>query len=382
MIIRNSLHISLTEFRNESRVIKLVDSLISHGIFNKVYIAALYAEDLASNEIISPNIELKRFSLISRGLNKSLFLQVFKFVEFVVRIFFFYKKYNIGVVNVHSIGLLPLGFLFKLFRGSKLIYDTHELETETNGLRGIRKWVSKSIERLLIRHVDHVFVVSDSIADWYANEYKIERPSVVKNAPRFRLQTKKNLFRESLSILSDQRILLYQGGLMKGRGVQLILDAFKERKDSDVVVVFMGYGELASEVEKAAKHYPNIYYCPAVPPSLLLNYTASADFGIHLIQNTCLNHYFCMPNKFFEYAMAGLPVIVSNMKEMSFSVQAADFGIVLTEYSVDAINAAVDSLAMRDLSNLSNNAYRFAHAHAWEKQEKVMLEGYRRLLKE
>lgn len=167
---------------------------------------------------------------------------------------------------------------------------------------------------------------------------------------------------------------------MKGRGVQLILDSFKERKDSHVVAVFMGYGDLRTEVEQAAKNYQNIFYFPAVSPNVVLDYTASADIGIHLIQNTCLNHYLCMPNKFFEYAMAGLPVIVSDMKEMAESVQAADFGVVLTEYSIEAINAAVDRLAERDLTELSNNAYQFAQAQAWEQQERVMLKGYQRML--
>ncbi|MBF4323133.1 glycosyltransferase, partial [Vibrio anguillarum] len=212
--------------------------------------------------------------------------------------------------------------LKKLFK-VKLVYDAHELETEKNGLNGFRQRISKYIESLFIRSCDLIIVVGENIADWYANAYKIERPLVVKNSPRFRLQAKKNLFRERLGILPNQKILLYQGGLMKGRGVQLILDAFKERKDSHVVAVFMGYGDLTTEVEQAAKNHQNIFYFPAVSPNVVLDYTASADIGISLIENTCLSYYFCMPNKLFEYAMAGIPVIVSDMKEMAEAVQAA-----------------------------------------------------------
>nr|MBF4332644.1 glycosyl transferase family 1 [Vibrio anguillarum] len=76
----------------------------------------------------------------------------------------------------------------------------------------------------------------------------------------------------------------------------------------------------------------------------------------------------------------GIPVIVSDMKEMAEAVQAADFGVVLTEYSVEALNEAVDRLAERDLTELSNNAYQFAQGQAWEQQERVMLEGYQRML--
>ncbi|MBF4270047.1 glycosyl transferase family 1, partial [Vibrio anguillarum] len=50
------------------------------------------------------------------------------------------------------------------------------------------------------------------------------------------------------------------------------------------------------------------------------------------------------------------------------------------EYSVEALNEAVDRLAERDLTELSNNAYQFAQGQAWEQQERVMLEGYQRML--
>lgn len=162
-----------------------------------------------------------------------------------------------------------------------------------------------------------ILVVSESIADWYKEEYKIDRPSVVLNAPNRRKLKSNNYFCQQLDIREDQIILLYQGGLALGRGVHLILDAFKARGDDKLVVVFMGYGLLEADIIAAAKQHKNIYFFPAVSPRIVLEYTSSADLGISLIENTCLSYYYCMPNKIFEYAMAGLPVLVSNMKDMS-----------------------------------------------------------------
>jgi len=335
---------------------------------------------LSLDEAITLKARVRRIRLVTRKLPKSTSFQAIKFVEFMFKCLLMVRNEQAHVVNVHTLALLPLGWLLKKLFRVKLVYDTHELETETNGLHGSRQRISKHIESVFIHACDLVIVVGDNIADWYTNTYKIERPLVVKNSPRSRIQSKKDLFRRHLSILPEQIILLYQGGLSRGRGINLILDAFKVRQNDKVVAVFMGYGELTTEVEQAAKDHHNIFYFPAVSPSNVLDYTASADVGIHLIQNTCLNHYFCMPNKFFEYAMAGLPVIVSDMKEMAEAVQFADFGVVVIGYSVEAINAAVDRLAELDLSQLSNNAYQFAHVHAWEQQEKVMLEGYQRML--
>ena len=375
-----NIHITLTEFRNESRVLKEISSLEASETFDSFTVIALGADDLPIDDSITSTAKVRRVRLLTRKLPKSAPFQLLKFIEFMFKCLLILRKEKAHVVNIHTLALLPLGWLLKKLFKVKLVYDAHELETEKNGLHGFRQRISKYIESIFIRSCDLIIVVGENIADWYANAYKIERPLVVKNSPRFRMQTKKDLFRQHLSILPEQKILLYQGGLMKGRGVQLILDAFKERIDRNAVAVFMGYGDLTAEVEQAAKNHRNIFYFPAVPPNVVLDYTASADIGIHLIQNTCLNHYFCMPNKFFEYAMSGLPVIVSDMKEMAEAAQAADFGVVLTEYSVEAINTAVDHLVERNLSKLSDNAYQFAHAHAWEQQEKVMLEGYQRML--
>ncbi|MVB15756.1 glycosyltransferase [Vibrio cholerae] len=375
-----NIHITLTEFRNESRVLKEISSLEASETFDSFTVIALGADDLPIEDSIKSKAKVCRIRLLTRKLPKSAFFQLFKFIEFMFKCLLMVRKEKAQVVNIHTLALLPLGWLLKKLFKVKLVYDAHELETEKNGLNGVRQRISKYIESLFIRSCDLIIVVGENIADWYANAYKIERPLVVKNSPRFRLQAKKNLIRERLGILPNQKILLYQGGLMKGRGVQLILDAFKERKDSHVVAVFMGYGDLTTEIEQAAKKHQNIFYFPAVSPNVVLDYTASADIGISLIENTCLSYYFCMPNKLFEYAMVGIPVIVSDMKEMAEAVQTADFGVVLTEYSVESINEAVDRLAERDLTELSNNAYQFAQGQAWEQQERVMLEGYQRML--
>lgn len=375
-----NIHITLTEFRNESRVLKEIGSLESAGIFDAFSVIALGADDLSSDDSITSITKLRRINLMTRKLPKSSPFQLLKFVEFMFKCFLHVRQEKADVINIHALALLPLGWLLKKVLKVKLVYDAHELETEKNGLHGLRQRISKWIEKLFIGSCDLVIVVGDHIADWYANAYDIERPSVVKNAPKRRDQAKKNLFRESLGILPEQKILLYQGGVVKGRGVKLVLDAFKARSLNDVVVVFMGYGDLVSEVEQASKAYGNIFYFPAVPPNVVLDYTASADIGISLIENTCLSYYFCMPNKLFEYAMAGLPVVVSDMKEMAGVVQEYEVGAVLNDYSVESINASVDDLINRDLSRLSENAYIFAQANAWEEQEKVMLDGYHRML--
>lgn len=376
----NNLHISLTEFRNESRVLKQTGSILNHNIASKIYIASLHADDLDEEKVYNEKLILNRFKLSSRKLSKNLFVQVIKYLEFLYRVTVFYKNKDIKMVNIHSIALLPLGVLLKYLYGTKLVYDTHELETEVNGSRGIRKKLAKSMERVLIKKADMVLAVSENIADWYVNEYNIKRPEVILNAPKLFEQKKTNYFRKNLGIKDDSVIVLYQGGLSKGRGVDLLLNAFKAREDDKVVIVFMGYGELEEEIRKASSEKNNIFFHPVVSPEIVLEYTSAADFGIHMIQNSCLNHYYCMPNKLFEYAMTGLPVIISNMKEMREMVERYDMGIVVKDESIDAINSAIDKILESDIEKMKKNARRCAEENSWEKQEIKMINEYKRVL--
>ncbi len=373
----NNAHINMNEFTNASRVLKQVKSLTKNSVFEKITIVALGSEELAEHELISERVELCRLRLLTRNLPKRLFYQGIKYVEFFIRSVFLLCKAKPVVINAHSLSVLPIAVFCKFFFKARIVYDAHELETETNGSKGIRKKLSKWLERKLIKYVDMTIVVSESIADWYVNEYGITRPPVILNAPNKRELKTNNHFREQLGIREDQIILLYQGGLMAGRGVHLILEAFKVRADDKVVAVFMGYGELEGDIKEAsASHNNNIFFFPAVSPNLVLEYTASADFGISLIENTCLSYCYCLPNKLFEYAMAGLPVLVSNMKDMSELVSNNNMGAVISDFSAAGINRAIDDFLTQDLTAMKANAYHVACENAWEVQEQKMLVAY------
>lgn len=376
----NNLHISLTEFRNESRVIKETNSLVKSGLVKKVYIASLHSGDLKEKEQLSERVTLKRFALRTRSWPKNALAQSCKYFEFCYRVYKEYREKDIKIVNIHALGLLPLGVLLKYLFKAKLIYDTHELETEVNGINGLRKSLRKFIEKRLIKYVDLTFVVSENIADWYQKEYNIERPPVIFNAPMIYEPQSNDIFREKLSISTEQIIFLYQGGLSAGRGILLLLESFKARTDNKAVIVFMGYGQLEEEIKNAEKQYENIFFYPAVSPHIVLAHTESADIGFSIIENTCLSYYFCMPNKLFEYAMAGLPVIVSNMKEMSEFVKNNQMGVIAEELTVTGINEAVDYMLTLDILTLKKNSREKALLHSWAVQEVKMLNAYEELM--
>ncbi len=384
----NNLHISLTNLKNESRVLKETNSLSVHNIFNMIYIVGLHEDGVELEESIDKKRLITRIKLKSRILPKNLFSQSLKYLEFTFQVLYKYRKKNIKVVNIHSLGLLPVGILFKFFYKTKLIYDAHEYETEIQGLMGVRKKLSKIIEKTFIKYCDKTIVVSESIANEYKRLYpNLSKPSVVLNTPIYKKIEKKDLFREKLGIATNKTIFLYQGNLSRGRGIETLIETFKDLNANNQqlttnnipCIVFMGYGPLEETIKQESKQHENIYFYPAVNPDILLDYTSSADFGISTIEDSCLSYRYCLPNKMFEYLMAEIPVIVSNLDEMKRLVKENGIGVVAKENTPTGLKKAIEEIVMLNKTKLQKNIQKVKHIYNWEEQEKVLLQIYKEL---
>lgn len=375
-----NLHISMTPFRNESRVLKETESIVAAGIADEVCILALHEEGLQETEQIDSARQVIRLRLRTRSLPKNVPSQAIKYLELAWRAVKIARAKRPAIHNVHSVALMPIGVVLKWLCGSKLVYDAHELETETNGLKGFRKRAAKWVERATIGFADLVIVVGPGIESWYRQHYKDLPIVTVLNAPRYARVERSSLLRENLGIPDGLRIALYQGALAPGRGVRELLDAAPRLEDAGYAVVFMGYGPMQAEVEEAARRHANVYFHAAVPPSDVLEHTASADVGIASTRDGSLNHRLCLPNKFFEYIVAGIPAIATALPEMERIMTDEGIGVCLSDWSADAVVEALKAIDAMRGAELSTRLHRAAEKYCWEKQETVMIDAYRRLL--
>lgn len=372
----NNLHITTTSFTNESRILKETATLMQTEMVPHIYITALHEAGVSEYEKIDNVRTLWRVPLKTRKWPRSLIFQLIKYLEFCIKNIRYAKEKKINLVNIHHLSMLPIGVLLKYICGAKLVYDTHELETETYGLSGVRHFISKCVERIFIKYADLVIVVGDAINEWYRNKYRIDNIVTVLNCPQFKKPHRTKRLTQELGIPENKKILLYQGGLIKGRGIEQLLKVFAEYDDQRHVLVLMGYGELEPLIKEFSDVNDNIYFKEAVPPSVVLQYTASADLGISYIDNPSLNDYYCLPNKLFEYIMAGLPVIVNNVPEQRRVINEKQIGIVLDELTAHSLGQALDDLDDMDAEILSKNIKRTAELFSWENQEMVMITAY------
>ena len=275
---------------------------------------------------------------------------------------------------------LQVGCLLQVIRGRcvKLVYDSHELAINDRPGEGrLRIFAKYLIERLCIRNVSEVICVSDSIADEYSRMYRIPRPTLVMNCPPLQILAHGDVVRTTLGLRKDQRIFLYQGRLTTGRGIELLMDSFEARKGDRNVIVFMGHGPSEQSIRDRSAACPSIQLLPAVPPQELLSWTASADYGVCFIEDSCLSYRYCLPNKLFEYMMAGIPVLASNTIDVRRLVEKEGVGIVARTNTIAGFEEALDKLLLEDPSTWRNNARKASITYCWEKQEARMLAAYK-----
>ena len=268
---------------------------------------------------------------------------------------------------------------------ARLVYDARELYPYVASTVR-RPWVRavwRFVEGRHIHHADAVFTVSDSIAERLAQTYGLPRPTVLHNVPPYRAVTSSGYLRAQTGVAPGTIVLLHQGQIQRGRGGVLLVEAMREVEGA--VLVFLGGGPLKPMLQQHVAEAglgDRIRFLNPVPPDALLPITASADVGITLLEDTCLNHRFALPNKLFEYLMAGLPVLASDLPEIRGVVETFDVGRVVDPAArtalVKTLQHMVDDKEAR--ARWAGHTPRVFETFSWEKASQRFTQTYQKLL--
>ncbi|TDA95497.1 glycosyltransferase [Halomonas marinisediminis] len=287
-----------------------------------------------------------------------------------------------AAIHAHDVNVLPTAWLAAKLARVPLIYDAHEISTDREGYKAFRGMVGW-LEKRIMPKVAGTITTTDARAKFFARAYGIPRPLVLQNRPRLLKVEGSNRIREELGLSEPWPIVLYQGGLQPGRGLPKLVEVAKQVPEA--YFVFIGGGRQTAELHQLAADLgltDRVHFISTVPLAELPSYTASADIGVQPIENTCLNHFTTDSNKLFEYVIAGLPVVASQLPEISKVVRHHDLGLLVppgdTEALADAIRTLVQDAGMR--KHYQANAEKAAQSLNWETQEASLLELYHRVL--
>ena len=375
------LHLTHTDINKDPRIIKSIKAIDKlswievYGI--GIQDSSHYSRRFETKDSIDINsITLKLFSKKLTFL-PNILRHLFTLLEFFLRSFFIINKFKPSVLHCHDTLALPIAILFKVFHSKlKVIYDAHELGSNRNGIDNFSSKIVYFFEKITWRFIDHFISVSPSIIKWYEEEYGRKKNTLILNSPE--IETKKtensNGFRKKFLINDDEKLFIYVGEINKGRGITNLLEIFKDLKSR---ILFLGYGPLVNKVKDFENNYSNIHYHEAVEPDSLISLIQEADVGLCLVERVSLSDYFCLPNKLFEYAFAGLPVIASDFPDIKFLVEKYDLGFCCDSGSIKDVKKNIERY--ESIIKISKNDVSKLHDLSWQKQELNLISVYRRL---
>lgn len=258
-------------------------------------------------------------------------------------------KTRADMYHASDITALPACYLAARLRRKPLIYESYELPLVDQRL--MRQPVIRTVSRWLLRRMlpycSSVIMVSPPLVEEMKHLYGGPRATVVRNMPAYQAAPTSDRLRQALGLDASTKIALYQGYIQPNRGLDVLVHAAKHLVP-DTVIVVMGEGPSKAALQRLVVQEgvgDRVKLLPAAPYAELLSWTASADIGLNVLPpDFSLSIRYCLPNKVFEYLMAGLPVLTSQLDAVAEVLREYDVGQVVASLDPAAVGEAINSL--------------------------------------
>jgi glycosyltransferase involved in cell wall biosynthesis len=269
------------------------------------------------------------------------------------------------------------------------IYDAHEHVPGLTTYPPDRLAGLVELEAAFARRADGVLTVCDPIADDLWRRFGLaRRPTVVVNAPRLPAPGAPAAGGRSLhadaGLAPDVPIVVYSGKLDRDRGIDDLVGALELLPPAvHVVLITDRAGSYLDGVRaraRAAGCGDRLRTVAYVPPAELVGYLSEAAVGFAGFSHIG-NHEVALPNKFFDYLHAGVPMVVSDLRLLGPLVRRLNVGRVYPFGDARAL-ASVITLVLRERAELlpALQDPQLQQAYSWQAQEPALLDLYQQVL--
>ncbi len=326
--------ISVTnDLTTDQRVEKTCEALSEIG-----YDVVLVGRKLKTSLPIQKNYKTVRFCLL---FNKGFLF----YAEFNIRLFIFLLFTKKNLLFSNDLDTLLPNYLLSLLQQKTLVFDSHELFSEIPELvtkpRIKNFWLY--LEKKLIPKLKNVITVSNSIKNHYLNLYGVSA-TVVRNIPKIQ-----KIDPKEFDVNTDEKkIILYQGAVNIGRGIELMIDTMPLLDKYLFIVI--GDGDILKELKEKVKLQNlnnKVKFLGKKSPEELKKLTLSASIGMSLEEDLGLNYRYALPNKVFDYLHANIPVIIADLPEMRALIEKYSIGEILTERSPEVLAKIIKQMTTK-----------------------------------
>jgi len=282
-----------------------------------------------------------------------------EYLLFAISMFDVAHRFAPNIVHSHDLYMLRTGSALKDKLNCKLVYDAHEFERDRVKAYPLwRKKLAWAEESRFISNANAVITVSDSIGKHMAKHYSIPMPTIIFNTTFVGeqiLQECKNRYtalRQIIGLNANTPLIVHIGKLFdmhRQTGLfKQMIQSIGDLPDVHLALLGPNLPRSKTQVKQWAKRYfveDRVHVIDPVPYQYVPSFINDATLGIVAMHGDNLNTEYAMPNKLFEMALAGIPIIVSDQLEIRNFVENHARGLVADCNDPQKIAQAIRTIA-------------------------------------
>jgi glycosyltransferase involved in cell wall biosynthesis len=361
------------DLSTDQRVRKICETLLSLNL-EPILVGRLLPDSLP----ITRNYQVKRLSL---KFNKG---PLFYF-NLMQAQYNFLKGEPIDAVYANDLDTLLTAYRISKRKGIGVVYDSHEFFTEVPELvnRKFKQKIWRTLEKYLIKKVNAVITVNQSIAKLFEQYYGVS-PFIMRNVPMGSTQIKKASL-HNLNLPENKRFLLVQGaGINVNRGVEELILSLNYLPEKYQILIIGGGDKLndLKQLSLSQNLSERVIFKPKMPYEQMMQYTQNAYLGFSLDKPESDNYKYSLPNKIFDYLLAKIPFVCSNLIEPGRVVSQTKAGVIVVSVEPKTIAHTILFLDKNPekYAVLQKNASENSTTFVWEKESLVIKEALSFLL--
>ncbi|MEO0726238.1 MAG: glycosyltransferase [Bacteroidota bacterium] len=302
----------------------------------------------------------------------------FFYLEYNLRLLWFLWRHSANVINSVDLDTLLPGYLIsRLRKGTICVYDAHEYFTEVPEVtrRPAVQRIWSFLADWIIPQLKYAYTVGPALAKLFTERYRTPF-AVIRNVPI----RQKTVERQ----IGEERIILYQGMLNEGRGLETMIAAMSLLPEQ-YRLLLVGSGDVEAQLRDMAKNYKlegRTQFTGFVRPDELPSFTNQAWLGLNLLENTGLSYYYSLANKAFDYIQAGVPSIQMDFPEYRALQEEYNCFLLLENLSAEALAQLILQAdgAEATYQQLAQNCQLAATKLNWDVEEQILLAFYQQIL--
>ena len=199
------------------------------------------------------------------------------------------------------------------------IFDSRELYSKLASLvnKPIAQYFWCKYEKLFYKKMDKIIVTAKSDKNYLINRYGKKSIETIYNFPQTPKTIVKLNLRQHFKLPIETKIFIYQGAIQRGRGIDEMIKLLTKFVKCVAIIIGQGcYTRQLKQYSKKLNVNNRVYFLGLIPYNELISITKQANLGFSLIQPISQSYKNALPNKLFEYGLAGIPTISSNFVEL------------------------------------------------------------------